>query len=114
MTQMFNFASIKLRIYIPSLSLPAQIRSLIVHWTNSQFACSVLECAFKQNDRPALGKAVTALMTIANQIGIDGLSQPADNLHALTLCSDDPALALAPAKLVRLGDCAYIHVENSE
>ncbi len=68
----------------------------------------------KQNDRPALGKAVTALITFANQIGIDVLTLPADNLHALTLCSDDPTLAVALAKLVRLGDCAYIHVENSQ
>ena len=94
---------------------PARANS-IINSTLDKFAIRllVLECAFKQNDRPALGKAVTALMTLANQIGIDGLTQPADNLHALTLCSDDPALAVAPAKLVLLGDCAYIHVENSE
>ena len=86
---------------------PARANS-IINSTLDKFAIRllVLECAFKQNDRPALGKAVTALMTIANQIGIDGLTQPADNLHALTLCSNDLALAVAPAKLVRLEDCS--------
>jgi|TARA_B110000503_G_C7033014_1_gene364844 hypothetical protein len=86
---------------------PARANS-IINSTLDKFAIRlpVLECAFKQNDRPVLGKAVTALMTFANQIGIDVLTLPAENLHALTLCSDDLALAVAPAKLVRLEDCS--------
>jgi|TARA_B110000459_G_C16545738_1_gene464238 hypothetical protein len=57
---------------------------------------------------PALGKAATALMTIADQVGIDGVTQPADNLHALILGSDGSTLAAALARVVRLGNYTLI------
>jgi hypothetical protein len=68
----------------------------------------VLECAGKQNKRAAIRKAVDALMSIGQQIGLGSLTDAADNVRALAASSDDPALAAAVARLVRLGDMCLV------
>ena len=69
---------------------------------------SVLECASKQNNRSAVRKAVDALMSIGHQIGLGGLTNAAHIVRALTAAFDDPALAAAVARLVRLGDMCLV------
>ena len=68
----------------------------------------VLECAGKQNKRAAIRKAVDALMSIGQQIGLGSLTDAAHNVRALAASSDDPALAAAVARLVRLGDMCLV------
>ena len=82
----------------------------IINGALDEFAIrlSVLECAGKQNKRPAVRKAVDALMSIGHQIGLGGLTNAAHNVRVLTTASDDPALAAAVARLVRLGDMCLI------
>ena len=82
----------------------------IINGTLDEFAIrlSVLECAGKQNKRAAIRKAVDALMSIGQQIGLGSLTDAAHNVRALTASSDDPALAAAVARLVRLGDMCLI------
>ena len=69
---------------------------------------SVLECAGKHNKRATIRKAVDALMSIGQQIGLGSLTEAAHNVRALTAASDDPALAAAVARLVRLGDMCLV------
>ena len=82
----------------------------IINGALDEFAIrlSVLECAGKQNKRAAIRKAVDALMSIGQQIGLGKLTDAAHNVRALTASSDDPALAAAVARLVRLGDMCLI------
>ena len=82
----------------------------IINGALDEFAIrlSVLECAGKQNKRAAIRKAVDALMSIWQQIGLGSLTDAAHNVRALTASSDDPALAAAVARLVRLGDMCLV------
>ena len=82
----------------------------IINGALDEFAIrlSVLECAGKQNKRAAIRKAVDALMSIGQQIGLGSLTDAAHNVRALTASSDDPALAATVARLVRLGDMCLI------
>ena len=82
----------------------------IINGALDEFAIrlSVLECAGKQNKRAAIRKAVDALMSIGQQIGLGSLTDAAHNVRALTASSDDPALAAAVERLVRLGDMCLI------
>ena len=82
----------------------------IVNGALDEFAIRlpVLECAGKQNNRSAVRKAVDALMSIGHQIGLGGLTNAARNVRALTAAFDDPALAAAVARLVRLGDMCLV------
>ena len=77
----------------------------IINGALDEFAIrlSVLECAGKQNKRAAIRKAVDALMSIGQQIGLGSLTDAANNVRALTASSHDPALADAVPRLVRLG-----------
>ena len=68
----------------------------------------MLECAGKQNKRAATRKAVDAFMTIGQQISVGSLTAAAHNVRALTASYDDPALAAAVARLVRLGDMCLV------
>ena len=68
----------------------------------------VLECAGKQDKRAAIRKAVDALMSIGQQIGLGSLTDAPHNVRALAASSDDPALAAAVARLVRLGDMCLV------
>ena len=82
----------------------------IINGALDEFAIrlSVLECAGKQNKRAAIRKAVDALMSIGQQIGLGSLTDAAHNVRALAASSDDPALAAAVARLVRLGDMCLV------
>ena len=82
----------------------------IINGALDEFAIrlSVLECAGKQNKRVAIRKAVDALMSIGQQIGLGSLTDAAHNVRALTASYDDPALAPAVARLVRLGDMCLV------
>ena len=82
----------------------------IINGALDEFAIrlSVLECAGKQNKRAATRKAVDALTSIGQQIGLGSLTEAAHNVRALTAASDDPALAAAVARLVRLGDMCLV------
>ncbi len=65
---------------------------------------STIERAYYQGDRPALGKAARGLIGVADQVGMLGMAAIASNVGALAQGQDDPALAAALARLVRLGD----------
>ena len=82
----------------------------IINGALDEFAIrlSMLEYAGKQNKRAAIRKAVYALMSIRQQIGLGSLTDAAHNVRALTASSDDPALAAAVARLVRLGDMCLV------
>ena len=82
----------------------------IINGALDEFAIrlSVLECAGKQNKRCAVRKAVDALMSIGHQIGLGSLTNAAHNVRASTAESDDPALAAAVARMVRLGDMCLV------
>jgi hypothetical protein len=82
----------------------------IINGALDEFAVrlSVLECAGKQNKRAAIRKAVDALVSIGQQIGLGSLTDAAHNMRALTASSDDPALAAAEARLVRPGDMCLV------
>jgi hypothetical protein len=89
---------------------PPQRAQTIINGALDEFAIrlSVLECAGKQNKRAATRKAVDALTSIGQQIGLGSLTDAAHNVRALTASSDDPALAAAVARLVRLGDMCLV------
>ena len=108
MTNIFPFAAAKLTRSIVSLSPKG--RKKIINSALDEFAIrlSVLECAGKQNNRSAVRKAVYALMSIGHQNGLGGLTNAAHNVRALTAAFDDPALAAAVARLVRLGDMCLV------
>ena len=108
MTNIFPFVPAKLTNSIREFA--PQRAQTIINGALDEFAIrlSVLECAGKQNKRAAIRKAVDALMSIGQQIGLGSLTDAAHNVRALTASSDDPALAAAVARLVRLGDMCLI------
>ena len=108
MTNIFLFVPAKLTKSIREFA--PQRAQTIINGALDEFAIrlSVLECAGKQNKRAAIRKAVDALMSIGQQIGLGSLTDAAHNVRALTASSDDPALAAAVARLVRLGDMCPI------
>ncbi len=65
---------------------------------------SSIERAFYQDDRAALAKAARGLVGVADQIGLQDFATIATDVSKLALRKDDPALAAALARLVRLGD----------
>lgn len=65
---------------------------------------STIERAYYQDDRPALAKAARGLIGVADQVGMPGLATIASSVGGLAHGQDDPALAAALARLVRLGD----------
>ncbi|MDG1506028.1 MAG: hypothetical protein P8Q19_07585 [Planktomarina sp.] len=108
MTNIFPFAPAKLTKSI--VNLPPQGAQTTVNGALDEFAIrlSVLECVGKHNKRATIRKAVDALMSIGQQIGLGSLTEAAHNVRALTAASDDPALAAAVARLVRLGDMCLV------
>ena len=108
MTNIFTFLPAKLTESIREFA--PQRAQTIINGALDEFAIrlSVLECAGKQNKRCAVRKAVDALMSIGHQIGLGGLTNAAHNVRALTAESDDPALAAAVARMVRLGDMCLV------
>ena len=103
MTNIFPFLPAKLTESICEFA-PQQAQT-IINGALDELAIrlSVLECAGKQNKRAAIRKAVDALMSIGQQIGLGSLTDAANNVRALTASSHDPALTDAVPRLVRLG-----------
>ena len=71
---------------------------------------SLIERSFYRSDLTAMAKAAKSLISIATQVGLADLAQVSKDVHALAPSTDQPALAAALARLVRLGDRSLVAI----